>query len=88
MGKLISKPLSRRTIIKSAAAAGFAGFSGGVFSPAIAAERAIKIGYISPQSGPLALFGEADTFIINGIRAAVKDGLTMGGKVHQVEIIA
>jgi branched-chain amino acid transport system substrate-binding protein len=88
MGSLISKPLSRRSIIKSAAAAGLASVSGGVFAPAYAQERTIKIGYISPQSGPLALFGESDAFIIDGIRAAVKDGLSIGGKSFPIEIIS
>jgi len=87
MGKLLSKPFSRRAVVQSATAAGFASLSAGAFAPAIAADRTIKIGYISPQSGPLALFGEADTFIIDGVRAAVKGGLQIGGKTYPVEII-
>src|SRR4029453_1723072 len=49
--------------------------------------RAIKLGYVSPQTGPLAGFGEADTFILDGVRAALKDGLRIGGTAHAVEIL-
>jgi branched-chain amino acid transport system substrate-binding protein len=49
--------------------------------------RAIKLGYVSPQTGPLAGFGEADTFILDGVRTALKDGLKVGGTAHAVEIL-
>jgi branched-chain amino acid transport system substrate-binding protein len=49
--------------------------------------RAIKLGYVSPQTGPLAGFGEADTFILDGVRTALKDGLQIGGTAHAVEIL-
>jgi branched-chain amino acid transport system substrate-binding protein len=49
--------------------------------------RAIKLGYVSPQTGPLAGFGEADAFILEGVQAAFKDGLRIGGTAHAVEIL-
>jgi branched-chain amino acid transport system substrate-binding protein len=57
------------------------GGTGGAQGPAI------KLGYVSPQTGPLAGFGEADTFILDGVRAALKDGLMIGGTAHAVEIL-
>ena len=42
----------------------------------------VKIGYVSPQTGPLAPFGEADKWVIDQMKAAFKDGLTIGGKKH------
>jgi branched-chain amino acid transport system substrate-binding protein len=51
------------------------------------AKRAIKIGYVSPQTGPLAGFGEADSFVIGGVRKALGKGLTVGGGTHPVEIL-
>jgi branched-chain amino acid transport system substrate-binding protein len=48
---------------------------------------AIKIGYVSPQTGPLAGFGEADAFILGGVRTALKAGLQIGGTAHPVEIL-
>jgi branched-chain amino acid transport system substrate-binding protein len=47
----------------------------------------IKIGYVSPQTGPLAPFGEADKFVLGGISSALKDGLIIGGKKYAVEIV-
>jgi branched-chain amino acid transport system substrate-binding protein len=47
----------------------------------------VKIGYVSPQTGPLAPFGEADKWVIDQIKTAFKDGLTIGGKKYEVQII-
>jgi hypothetical protein len=48
--------------------------------------RAVKIGYVSPQAGPLAGFGEADDYILGGVREILKDGLKVGSQTHPVEI--
>ena len=53
---------------------------------ALAADT-IKIGYVSPQTGPLAPFGEADKWVIDQMKAAFKDGLTIGGKKYDVQIL-
>ncbi|MEM9775722.1 MAG: ABC transporter substrate-binding protein, partial [Chloroflexota bacterium] len=47
----------------------------------------IKIGYVTPQTGPLAAFGEADDFIIAQMQEYVADGLELDGTTYQVEII-
>lgn len=47
----------------------------------------VKIGYVSPQTGPLAPFGEADKWVIDQMKAAFKDGVTIAGKKHEVQII-
>ena len=75
---------SRRKIIRGGAAFALAGSLG---FPAIAQARAIKLGYVSPATGPLAPFGEADKFVIGAIQAALKGGLDVGGRKHPVEII-
>src|SRR6476660_3446859 len=80
----------RRRVIQTAgvaAAAGAAGLIG--FNPLAFGQsaRAVKIGYVSPQTGPLAPFGEADKFVIEGVRQAMKDGITVARKKHAVEII-
>jgi branched-chain amino acid transport system substrate-binding protein len=49
--------------------------------------RPIKIGYVSPQTGAIAAFGEADGFVIDGIRNHFADGIDVGGVVHPLEII-
>lgn len=50
----------------------------------------IKIGYVSPQTGALAPFGEADSFIIDQMKQhfETKGGLNVAGKQRDVEIIA
>jgi branched-chain amino acid transport system substrate-binding protein len=40
--------------------------AGGLAAPAFAQGKKIRLGYVSPQSGPLAAFSDADQFIING----------------------
>lgn len=57
-------------------------------SVSAAAGRAIKIGYVSPATGPLALFAEADQFIFDGVRKAIGAGVPVGGSIHPIEIIA
>jgi branched-chain amino acid transport system substrate-binding protein len=52
-----------------------------------AASKVIKIGHVSPQTGALAPFAEADPFILDQIRNAVSKGISNGGTTHQVEII-
>lgn len=57
--------INRRTLLKSGSAAGLMTM-GGLATPALATGAKIKIGYVSPQSGPLAAFSEADRFILDG----------------------
>ncbi len=48
----------------------------------------IKVGYVSPQTGALAPFGEADTYVINQMTQYFKDHpLQIGGTVYQVQVI-
>jgi branched-chain amino acid transport system substrate-binding protein len=51
------------------------------------AARTLKIGYVSPKTGPLAGFGEADDFILGGVRKALEGGLDVGGTSYPVEIL-
>jgi branched-chain amino acid transport system substrate-binding protein len=47
----------------------------------------LKIGFTAPLTGGLAGFGEANPFIVEGIKALVADGLMIGGQSYTVEII-
>jgi len=47
----------------------------------------IKIGYVSPQTGPLAPFGEADKFVIERMQTAFKKGIPVGGRNMTVQIL-
>ncbi|MDJ0820410.1 MAG: ABC transporter substrate-binding protein [Paracoccaceae bacterium] len=58
--------ITRRKLLQSTAASGVALAAGGLAAPAIAQGAKIRIGYVTPQSGPLAAFAEADQFILDG----------------------
>ena len=56
--------------------------------PANAQSRVVKIGYVNPRTGPLAGFGEADSFIIDQVKGAIGTGLQINGRTYPVQIIA
>lgn len=47
----------------------------------------IKIGFVTPATGPLALFGETDGFAVEKIRALLANGLETSTGTYDVEII-
>ncbi len=49
--------------------------------------RPIKIGYVSPKTGPFSAFGEADDYAVGTINTALAGGLAVGGTLHPVQII-
>lgn len=57
------------------------------FATARAAPRPIKVGLVTPTTGPLAPMGEADDYVLNIVRAALKDGVANPGGKYPVEII-
>ena len=98
--KLSQSVLTRRDFLKVAgAAAAVVGVGGGISGIAAACGgssstssdgegREIKIGFVSPLTGPLAAFGEADQFCVDQWNAAVKDGIkTADGAMHPVKFI-
>ncbi|MGA7430680.1 MAG: ABC transporter substrate-binding protein, partial [Xanthobacteraceae bacterium] len=56
--------------------------------PANAQSKGVKLGLVSPHTGPLAGFGEADGFILDQVKGILAKGLPIGGKTYQVEIVA
>jgi branched-chain amino acid transport system substrate-binding protein len=56
-------------------------------TPLVFAADTLKIGYVSPQTGPLAPFGEADKWVIDQMKTAFKDGISVGGKKYAVQIV-
>jgi branched-chain amino acid transport system substrate-binding protein len=51
------------------------------------AGQAVKIGYVSPKTGAIAPFGEADDFILQGVRENFDQGLSIAGETRRVTII-
>jgi branched-chain amino acid transport system substrate-binding protein len=48
----------------------------------------LRVGFVSPRSGPLALFGEGDGFVLDQVRKQLAGGVDVGGKRFNVEFIA
>ena len=57
-------------------------------SRAYAQTPTIRVGHISPRTGPLAGFAEADNFVLQGINAALSGGVENNGKTYSIEIIS
>src|SRR3984957_17702503 len=77
---------SRRDFVKNAPAGGIVP-PGRISTAHPQAADVIKIGFISPRSGPLGGFGEGDPFVLGLARKALANRLTSGGKKYKVEII-
>lgn len=62
--------LNRRKFLGNTAATGLALAMPGLSAPAIAQGKKIKLGYVSPQTGPLAGFAESDGYNIQAFLAS------------------
>ena len=79
---------SRREFVKTATlAAGSAALAGSplLWKRADAAE-VIKVGFISPRTGPLGSFGEGDPYVLGLVRKSLAKGISSGGKPYTIEI--
>ena len=82
-GRSTRRNLTRRTFVAGSAALA----ASPVFAPAVWAAKTIKLGYVSPQTGPLAAFAEADNYIISSFLKTVKDGIKIGNSTYPVEVV-
>jgi branched-chain amino acid transport system substrate-binding protein len=79
--------IDRRSLLKYSVAGGAALATGTVYAPAVHAQaKPIKLGYVSPQTGPLAAFAEADNFVLGQFREAMKGGLKIGNATRPIEV--
>lgn len=78
--------LSRRGFLASSAAAAGALALGAGTNSAQAADT-LKVGFISPRTGPLGGFGEGDGYVLDLARKAVANGFKVGDKTYAVTII-
>ena len=62
--------------------------SSSAVSSAPASGGTIKIGFVSPITGPAAGFGEPDAYVLALAKKAFAAGIEVGGKKYDVEIIA
>lgn len=85
MGRNSVRALAVAAIAVLAASGCSKGLGGG---DTVGSTDVIKIGYVSPQTGPLAPFGEADSFVVKQMTQVFKDKpLKVADKTYQVEII-
>ena len=54
---------------------------------AYAQNPTIRVGFVTPSTGPLAGFAEADDYILEGLRAQFAGGVMNNGKSYNIEII-
>ena len=64
--KMTISAYDRRKVLRGIAGGVAAAGATTLFGPAVHAAKPIKIGYVSPKSGPLAAFAEADDFVLGG----------------------
>ncbi|TPN89378.1 ABC transporter substrate-binding protein [Mesorhizobium sp. CU2] len=79
--------VSRRTIIKGIGAGTVAAALG---APMIARAQdagTIKLGFLTPTTGPLALFGETDGWAVGKVKELLKDGLETSTGKYAVDIL-
>lgn len=55
---------------------------------AYAATPTLRIGHVSPRTGPLAGFAEADDYILKAVNARFAQGIENNGKAWNIEIIS
>jgi branched-chain amino acid transport system substrate-binding protein len=82
--------VSRRAFLGLVGGAGVAsavGCTRGLQEDSGGAGKTIKIGYVSPRTGPLAAFGESDAYVLGAVRKALAGGVTVGDTKYQVEIV-
>jgi branched-chain amino acid transport system substrate-binding protein len=81
-----SNGVSRRDVLAGAGAASMMLVNPyGAF--AADSENVLKIGFISPRTGPLGSFGQTDGYVLDLASKAVANGIKIGDKTYKVELI-
>ena len=86
-------PIDRRGFLRAAglgaAAIGSAALlsSCGLRGSAGTTSDVLKIGLVSPQTGPLASFAASDKFVIQNVKEALRNGFTAGGMKRRIEVV-
>jgi branched-chain amino acid transport system substrate-binding protein len=77
----------RRTLIQAGGTLAGAAVLGLPVRRAFADAKTLKIGFVSPQTGPLAPFGEADKFTVEQMNKLFAGGIELHGKKVPVKIV-
>ncbi len=76
--------VSRRRVLKTGTAVAVMAMAPTILR---AQGRAIKIGLVTPTTGPLAIFAEPDAFVLTEFKKAIGTGIKIGNQTHAVEVI-
>lgn len=76
----------RRKVLRVLGAASVAS-TGLLAAPWVHAAGTFRIGYVTPQTGPLAAFSEPDAYLLPALRKHFANGVKTGGKTYGVEIV-
>jgi branched-chain amino acid transport system substrate-binding protein len=87
MASTTTHPSRRRIITALGVGAAGALAPRSLIRPARAAGSTVKIGMVSPQTGPIAAFGEADDWVVGEVRKVLAPGIAVAGEQHPVEIL-
>ncbi len=80
--------MQRRRVVKGIAASGAAVItSPWTFQSSRAATKVIKIGQITPETGPIAAFGEPSKWVAEGVSKFLGDGIVVAGEKYKVQIL-
>ena len=90
LGAASPTDLTRRDFLEKAVAG-----TASVLAPALllpgtarAAGRILKVGFVSPRTGPLAPFGEGDEYVIAALKPMLARGIVVNGTTYPIQIIA
>jgi branched-chain amino acid transport system substrate-binding protein len=78
---------TRRSVLKGLSAGVAASALGAPMIARAQSAGTIKIGFVTPATGPLALFGETDGWSVGKIQELLKDGLQTASGTYDVEIL-
>lgn len=96
--RLAATNVSRRTLMKAVGFGAIASATGGALASCSSGLKGasggggggsdvLRIGYVSPQTGPLASFASSDNFVVKAVQDALKGGFQSGGKKRTVEVV-
>jgi len=88
MRKSRDTTIDRRRFLKTSAAAAGTIAASPLFAPAVhAQDNVIRLGYVTPQTGPLAAFAASDEFNVNSFMDATGGQVKSGGATFEIEVL-
>ncbi|MBS0445219.1 MAG: ABC transporter substrate-binding protein [Proteobacteria bacterium] len=81
-------PLPRRQVLGQLAAGSAIALAPRAFAQMTGSSgRTLRIGMVSPQTGALAAFGEADRWTLESLKKTLAEGVVVNGSRHPIEVL-